>query len=322
MKTLKKIILAAMFTAALTAFIACANDDRSENGNSSNQPTLPDTPEENSQDIFAGKTFYTEDEKYEFSNSGTVTIYDYDEDENPQYIVKTEAKYSLNSNQVSVQVLKIAGDKGTELMNLAESKEYIYGEEQTAIIKKMLEDPEVKALVIRKFGLSETSSDSVILKAVQDNMIKQCEEEFNRIRTYSYKENDGKDGYTITEVLDNESDFTKLVFDGYFSGTTEITPSEIISGNYALATMSISYSREYGDYNSKAGKFYNLEKIDSSKIYFTGYGEELSFSYTTSGSGNKMEITVTLDDGSKLVLKYNPEEIILFNDEDKAHSFH
>lgn len=317
MKTLKKIILAAMFTAALTAFIACANDDRSENGNSSNQPTLPDTPEENSQDIFAGKTFYTEDEKYEFSNSGTVTIYDYDEDENPQYIVKTEAKYSLNSNQVSVQVLKIAGDKGTELMNLAESKEYIYGEEQTAIIKKMLEDPEVKALVIRKFGLSETSSDSVILKAVQDNMIKQCEEEFKRIRIYSYKENDGKDGYTITEVLDNESDFTKLVFTGCFEGTTEI-----ISGNYALATMSISYSREYGDYNSKAGKFYNLEKIDSSKIYFTGYGEELSFSYTTSGSGNKMEITVTLDDGSKLVLKYNPEEIILFNDEDKAHSFH
>ena len=41
MKTLKKIILAAMFTAALTAFIACANDDSSENGNSSNQPTLP-----------------------------------------------------------------------------------------------------------------------------------------------------------------------------------------------------------------------------------------------------------------------------------------
>ena len=317
MKTLKKIILAAMFTAALTAFIACANDDSSENGNSSNQPTLPY--------IFAGKTFYTEDEKYEFSNSGTVTIYDYDEYKNPKYIVKTEARYSLNSNQVSVQVLKIAGDKGTELMNLAESKEYIYGEEQTAIIKKMLEDPDIKALVIRKFGLSETSSDSVILKAVQDNMIKQCEEEFNRIRIYSiysYKENDGKDGYTITEVLDNESDFTKLVFDGYFSGTTEITPSEIISGNYALATMSISYSREYGDYNSKAGKFYNLEKIDSSKIYFTGYGEELSFSYTTSGSGNKMEITVTLDDGSKLVLKYNPEEIILFNDEDKAHSFH
>lgn len=260
MKTLKKIILAAMFTAALTAFIACANDDSSENGNSSNQPTLPGTSEENSQDIFAGKTFYTEDEKYEFTNSGTVTIYDYDEDENPQYIVKNEAKYSLNSNQVSVQVLKIAGDKGTGLMNLAESKEYIYGEEQTAIIKKMLEDPEVKALVIRKFGLSETSSDSVILKAVQDYMLKQCEKEFNRIRTYSYKENDGKDGYTITEVLDNESDFTKLVFDGYFSGTTEITPSEIISGNYALATMSISYSREYGDYNSKAGKFYNLEK--------------------------------------------------------------
>ena len=321
MKTLKKIILAAMFTAALTAFIACDNDGSSENGNSSNQPTLPDTSEENAQDIFAGKTFYTEDEKYKFSDSGTVTIYDYDEDENPQYVVKTEARYSLNSNQVSVQVLKIAGDKGTELMNLAESKEYIYGE-QTAIIKKMLEDPKVKAFLIRKFGLSETSSDSVILKAVQDNMIKQCEEEFNRIRIYSYKENDGKDGYTITEVLDNESDFTKLVFDGYFSGTTEITPSEIISGNYALATMSISYSREYGDYNSKAGKFYNLEKIDSSKIYFTGYGEELSFSYTTSGSGNKMEITVTLDDGSKLVLKYNPEEIILFNDEDKAHSFH
>lgn len=314
MKTLKKIILAAMFTAALTAFIACDNDGSSENENSSSQPTLPD--------IFAGKTFYTEDEKYEFSDSGTVTIYDYDEDENPQYIVKTEAKYSLNSNQVSVQVLKIAGDKGTGLMNLAESKEYIYGENQTAIIKKMLEDPAVKAIIIKKFGLSETSSDSVILKAVQDNMIKQCEEEFKRIRIYSYKENDGKDGYTITEVLDNESDFTKLVFDGYFSGTTEITPSEIISGNYALATMSISYSREYGDYNSKAGKFYNLDKIDSSKIYFTGYGEELAFSYTTSGSGNKMEITVTLDDGSKLVLKYNPEEIILFNDENTAHSFH
>lgn len=186
----------------------------------------------------------------------------------------------------------------------------------------MLEDPEVKALVIRKFGLSETSSDSVILKAVQDNMIKQCEEEFNRIRIYSYKENDGKDGYTITEVLDNESDFTKLVFNGYFEGTTEIAPSEIISGNYAFATMSISYSREYGDYYSKDRKFYSLEKIDSSKIYFTGNGKELSFSYTTSGSGNKMEITVTLDDGSNLVLKYNPEKIILFNDEDKAHSFH
>lgn len=317
MKTLKKIILAAMFTAALTAFIACDNDGSSENGNSSSQPTLPDTSEENSQDIFAGKTFYTEDEKYEFSDSKTVTIYDYDKDENPQYIVKTEAKYSLNSNQVSVRVLKIAGDKGTGLMNLAESKEYIYGENQTAIIKKMLEDPEVKAIIIKKFGLLETSSDDVILKAVQDNMIKQCEEEFNRIRTYSYKENDGKDGYTITEVLDNESDFTKLVFTGCFEGTTEI-----ISGNYAFAKMSISYSREYGDYYSKEGKFYNLDKIDSSKIYFTGYGEELSFSYTTSGSGNKMEITVTLNDGSKLVLKYNPEKIILFNDEDKAHSFH
>lgn len=316
MKTLKKIILAAMFTAALTAFIACDNDGSSENGNSSNQPTLPDTSEENAQDIFAGKTFYTEDEKYKFSDSGTVTIYDYDEDENPQYVVKTEARYSLNSNQVSVQVLKIAGDKGTELMNLAESKEYIYGE-QTAIIKKMLEDPKVKAFLIRKFGLSETSSDSVILKAVQDNMIKQCEEEFKRIRIYSYKENDGKDGYTITEVLDNESDFTKLVFTGCFEGTTEI-----ISGNYAFATMSISYSREYGDYYSKEGKFYNLDKIDSSKIYFTGYGEELAFSYTTSGSGNKMEITVKLDDGSNLVLKYNPEEIILFNDENTAHSFH
>lgn len=321
MKTLKKIILAAMFTAALTAFIACDNDGSSENENSSNQPTLPDTSEENAQDIFAGKTFYTEDEKYEFTNSGTVTIYDYDEDENPQYIVKTEAKYSLNSNQVSVQVLKIAGDKGTELMNLAESKEYIYGE-QTAIIKKMLEDPAIKAFLIKKFGLSETSSDSVILKAVQDNMIKQCEEEFNRIRIYSYKENDGKDGYTITEVLDNESDFTKLVFTGCFEGTTEIAPSEIISGNYAFATMSIDYSREYGDYYSKEGKFYNLDKIDSSKIYFTGNGEELAFSYTTSGSGNKMEITVKLDDGSNLVLKYNPEKIILFNDENTAHSFH
>lgn len=186
----------------------------------------------------------------------------------------------------------------------------------------MLENSEVKALFIKKFGLSETSSDDVILKAVQDNMIKQCEEEFNRIRTYSYKENDGKDGYTITEVLDNESDFTKLVFTGYFEGTTEITPSEIISGNYVVAKMSISYSREYGDYYSKEGKFYNLDKIDSSKIYFTGYGEELSFPYTTSGGGNKMEITVTLDDGSNLVLKYNPEKIILFNDEDKAHSFH
>lgn len=322
MKTLKKIILAAMFTAALTAFIACANDDSSENGNSSNQPTLPGTSEENSQDIFAGKTFYTEDEKYEFSNSGTVTIYDYDEYKNPKYIVQTEAKYSLKSNQVSVQVLKIAADKDTGLMNLAESKEYIYGDQQKAIIKENLKNSEVKALLIKKLGLSETSSDDVILKAVQDYMFKQCEKEFNRIRTYSYKENDGKDGYTITEVLDNESDFTKLVFNGYFSGTTEIDPSEIISGNYALATMSISYSREYGDYYSKDQVFYNLEKIDSSKIYFTGYGEELSFPYTTSGSGNKMEITVTLDDGSKLVLKYTPEEIILFNDEDKAHSFH
>lgn len=322
MKTLKKFILAAMFTVALTAFIACDNDDSSENGNSSSQPTLPDTSGENSQDIFAGKTFYTEDEKYEFSDSGTVTIYDYDEDENPKYIVKTEAKYSLNSNQVFVQVLKVAGDKGTELMNLAESKEYIYGEELKAIIKEKLEDSDIKALFIRKLGLSETSSDDVILKALQDYMFTQYEKEFNRIRTYSYKENDGKDGYTITEVLDNESDFTKLVFNGYFEGTTEIAPSEIISGNYAFATMSISYSREYGDYYSKDKKFYSLEKIDSSKIYFTGYGEELSFSYTTSGSGNKMEITVTLDDGSKLVLKYNPEKIILFNDEDKAHSFH
>lgn len=322
MKTLKKIILAAMFTAALTAFIACDNDGSSENENSSNQPTLPDTSEENAQDIFAGKTFYTEDEKYEFTNSGTVTIYDYDEDENPQYIVKTEAKYSLNSNQVSVQVLKIAGDKNTGLMNLAESKEYIYGEELKVIIKEKLEDPDIKALFIRKLGLSETSSDSVILKALQDNMIKQCEEEFKRIRIYSYKENDGKDGYTITEVLDNESDFTKLVFTGYFEGTTEIAPSEIISGNYAFAKMSIDYSREYGDYYSKEGKSYSLDKIDSSKIYFTGNGKELAFSYTTSGSGNKMEITVTLDDGSNLVLKYNPEEIILFNDEDTAHSFH
>lgn len=322
MKTLKKIILAAMFTAALTAFIACDNDGSSENGNSSSQPTLPDTSEENSQDIFAGKTFYTEDEKYEFSDNGTVTIYDYDEDENPQYIVKTEARYSLNSNQVFVQVLKIAGDKGIGLMNLAESKEYIYGEELKAIIKEMLEDPDVKALFIRKLGLSETSSDDVILKAVQDYMFTQYEKEFNRIRIYNYKENDGKDGYTITEVLDNESDFTKLVFNGYFEGTTEIAPSEIISGNFSFATMSISYSREYGDYSSKDGRFYNLEKIDSSKIYFTGYGEELSFSYTTSGSGSKMEITVTLDDGSNLVLKYNPEKIILFYDEDTAHSFH
>ena len=32
MKTLKKIILAAMFTAALTAFIACDNDDSFPNG--------------------------------------------------------------------------------------------------------------------------------------------------------------------------------------------------------------------------------------------------------------------------------------------------
>ena len=317
MKIVKKIILAAMFTAALTAFIACANDDSSENGNSSNQPTLPGTSEENSQDIFAGKTFYTEDEKYEFSNSGTVTIYDYDEYKNPKYIVQREVGYSLKSNQVSVQVLKVAADKDTKLMNLAESKEYIYGEEQKAIIKEELKNSEVKALIIKKLGLSETSSDDVILKAVQDYMLKQCEKEFNRIRTYSYKENDGKDGYTITEVLDNESDFTKLVFNGYFEGTTEI-----ISGNYAFANMSISYSREYGDYYSKERKFYSLDKIDSSKIYFTGYGEELAFSYTTSGSGNKMEITVKLDDGSNLVLKYNPEEIILFNDEDTAHSFH
>lgn len=43
MKTLKKIILAAMFTAALTAFIACDNDDSSGNENSSSQPTLPYT---------------------------------------------------------------------------------------------------------------------------------------------------------------------------------------------------------------------------------------------------------------------------------------
>ncbi len=35
MKTLKKFILAAMFTAALTAFIACDNDDSSGNENSS-----------------------------------------------------------------------------------------------------------------------------------------------------------------------------------------------------------------------------------------------------------------------------------------------
>lgn len=57
MKTLKKIILAAMFTAALTAFIACDNDDSSGNENSSSQPTLPDTSEENSQIFLQEKLF-------------------------------------------------------------------------------------------------------------------------------------------------------------------------------------------------------------------------------------------------------------------------
>ena len=114
MKTLKKIILAAMFTAALTAFIACANDDSSGNENSSNQPTLPDTSEENSQDIFAGKTLMITGGTGSFGNAvlnrflqtdiKEIRIFSRDEKKQDDMRHEYQAKYSEVAHKIKFYI--------------------------------------------------------------------------------------------------------------------------------------------------------------------------------------------------------------------------
>ena len=114
-KTTKRILGALAILAAFT-FISCQSDDSNGSDSDTDTPNvkLPGTPggTSNPNDIFAGKTFYDEDEKkfekFEFSDNGTMTLYynhadPYNQEE---WSKSLEYSYSIGDNNSANFVTK------------------------------------------------------------------------------------------------------------------------------------------------------------------------------------------------------------------------
>ena len=115
-KTTKRILGALAILAAFT-FISCQSDDSNGSDSDTDTPNvkLPGTPggTSNPNDIFAGKTFYDDDdetkfEKFEFSDNGTMTLYynhadPYNQEE---WSKSLEYSYSIGDNNSANFVTK------------------------------------------------------------------------------------------------------------------------------------------------------------------------------------------------------------------------
>ena len=329
-KTTKRILGALAILAAFT-FISCQSDDSNGSDSDTDTPNvkLPGTPggTSNPNDIFAGKTFYDDDdetkfEKFEFSDNGTMTLYynhadPYNQEE---WSKSLEYSYSIGDNNSANFVTKKvyqnekaysysealeltnSFDKNYFLENLKEDyddEEFDFTTEE-GLLDCIKYDLSKKGIFLNKDIDYKTALNKYV--EYRKNYLKEdLSSMFSSVLKLTYSKNedgtisiDVPDSATFLEILslyNSPFDISEFSYN-YFD----------ISNNYFYIDIwsktGGSFSLSAGDDKTISGEIY---AVDNSKIYgviesdvqYEPYTEKIEFPYTTEGTGENTKVKIT-----------------------------
>ena len=323
-KTTKRILGALAILAAFT-FISCQSDDSNGSDSDTDTPNvkLPGTPggTSNPNDIFAGKTFYDDDnddkdKKFEFSGNGTMTLYYNHADRHNQeeWSKSLEYSYSIGDNNSANFVTKAvylnekaysyseaieltnSFDKNYFLENLKE--DYDHEEFDFTTDKGLLDcikyDLSTEGIFLDKDIDCQTAQNKYV--EYSKNYLKESLSPiFSSVLKLTYSKNE--DGTISIDVPDSAT-FLEIL-------SLYSSPFDISEFSYDYYSIDI-WSKTGGNFSSLptadgktiSGRIY---AVDNSKIYgviesdvmYEPYTKKIEFPYTTEGTGENTKVKIT-----------------------------
>ena len=301
------------------------SDEGGTGSDSSNTDTpdveLPGTPggTSNPNDIFAGKTFYDDDDekvkKFEFSGNGAMTLYYNDAylNEQEEWSKSLEYSYSIGDNNSANFVTKAVylNEKAysySEALELTNSFDENYFLEN---LKEAYDDEEFDftteegLLDCIKYDLSKRGIFLDINIDYQTALNKYVEYEKNYLKEFhtsmyssvlklTYSKNEDE---TISFDIPDSATFLEIL--SLYNSPFDI--SEFSYNTYIIEIWSKtggSFSLSAGDDKTIRGRIY---AVDNSKIYAViatdvcpePYTEKIEFTYTTEGTGENTKVKIT-----------------------------
>ena len=314
-KTTKRILGALAILAAFT-FISCQSDDSNGSDSDTDTPNvkLPGTPggTSNPNDIFAGKTFYDDDnddkdKKFEFSGNGTMTLYYNHADRHNQeeWSKSLEYSYSIGDNNSANFVTKAvylnekaysyseaieltnSFDKNYFLENLKEDyddEEFDFTTEE-GLLDCIKYDLSTEGIFLDKDIDCQTAQNKYV--EYSKNYLKEyLTSIFTSVLKLTYSKNE--DGTISIDVPDSAT-FLEIL-------SLYSSPFDFCYFEDKLYTVGI-YGKTSGDFSLLAadGKTISgrIYAVDNSKIYgviesdvrYEPYTGKIEFPYTTEGTG-------------------------------------
>ena len=322
-KTTKRILGALAILAAFT-FISCQSDDSNGSDSDTDTPNvkLPGTPggTSNPNDIFAGKTFYDDDDekvkKFEFSGNGAMTLYynDADQYNQEEWSKSREYYYSIGDNNSANFVTKAvyldekaysysealeltnSFDKNYFLENLKEDydhKDFDFTTEE-GLLDCIKYDLSKRGIFLAKDIDYQTALNEYI--EYSKNYLKEfLSSMFSSVLKLTYSKNEDE---TISFDIPDSATFLEIL--SLYNSPFDI--SEFSDDHYNIEIWSKTggnfSSLPTADGKTISGRIY---AVDNSKIYgviesdvmYEPYTKKIEFPYTTEGTGENTKVKIT-----------------------------
>ena len=372
MKKTTKCIFGTLAILAAFAFISCQSDDggnsdsdsqkveqsgTSDEGGTGSDSSNTDTPDvelpgtpggtSNPNDIFAGKTFYDDDDekvkKFEFSGNGAMTLYynDADQYNQEEWSKSREYYYSIGDNNSANFVTK-AVYLDEKAYSYSEALELTNSFDKNYFLENLKEDYDhkdfdftteeglldcIKYELSRKGIFLDNNSDyqTALNKYVEyskNYLNEYLSSIFSSVLKLTYSKNEDE---TISFDIPDSATFLEIL--SLYNSPFDISEFSYnyfdISNNYFYIDIwsktGGSFSLSAGDDKTISGEIY---AVDNSKIYgviesdvqYEPYTEKIEFPYTTEGTGENTKVKITYAENTytltqrKYDVKFYPAE--------------
>ena len=322
MKKTTKCILGALAILAAFTFISCQSDDGGSDNNDAPNVKLPGTPggTSNPNDIFAGKTFYDDDDetkfrKFEFSGNGTMTsYYNHADPHNQEEWSKShEYSYSIGDNNSANFVTKAVYLNETAY-SYSEALELTNSFDKNYFLENLKEDYDHEEFdFTTDKGLLDCIKYDLSTEGIFLDKDIDCQTAQNKY--VEYQKSEGKEYlssifFSVLKLTYSKNEDGTISIDVPDSATfLEIlslynSPFDISEFSYDYFNIDIwsktggSFSLSAGDDKTISGRIY---AVDNSKIYgviesdvrYEPYTEKIEFPYTTEGTGENTKVKIT-----------------------------
>lgn len=324
MKKFAKVLVSAAVVLFLLSFVSCNSDDEPDNSVDNNEnENLPETGggNENTNDPFAGKTFYDEyDVKIVFGNDGTFIKYDIDTDEGTEIDEPQDLyRYSIDDEKLYVTLFAnyFSGFYDVEWLSydvISNNFDTFWETYETGIrenIEKYEENNMAGALAF-SVGLPPTSDAETVIQKLKNMRLPVIKLMMSQVHTYSYKEN--VSGYALKELITDKNGIEMAVFQDDFSNSSDYIH---MCGSYATDCLQfeafISGVNYQGFMDDSKITFYVVNEDSLTEKYTYTYIGTVNYTVTADVANNKKTMKFKFND-KNYELVYKPETTTFYSE--------